>query len=124
MADGRAVSFLAEEGLLPAIVDVVLPHINLIAVRHTNGDGLVVPSRLAEFLVCDVFRRAIFVDLDLQCVARAVKPLVEGRVVEATWTSIISGCRGFLLLLGRAASRVEGAPVLISVEVHDDDNGR
>ena len=124
MADGRAVSFLAVVGLLPAIVYVVLPHIDLIAVRHTNGDGLVVPSRLAEFLVGDVFRRAIFVDLDLQCVTRAVKPLVEGRVVEATWTSIISGCRGFLLLFGRAASRVEGVPVLMSVGLHGEDLGR
>ena len=84
LADGCAVSLLAVIGILPAIVDVVLPHIDLIAVRHTNGDGLIVPSKLAEILVGDVIRRAIIVDLDLKLFARAVKPHVEGRVVEAT----------------------------------------
>ena len=84
LADGCAVSLLAVIGILPAIVDVVLPHIDLIAVRHTNSDGLIVPSKLAEILVGDVIRRAIIVDLDLKLFTCAVKPHVEGRVVEAT----------------------------------------
>ena len=122
MAFWRTVYFLAVVGLLPAIVDVVLPHIDLVAVRHTNGDGLVIPSRLAKLLVGDVLRGAIVVDLDLKCIASAVNSLVEGCVVEAAFATII-GCRGFVFLLfGRSTARsIEGMPVLVSVRLHGED---
>ena len=78
---------MAIEGLLPTIIEVVLPHVDLIAEWDSDGDSLVIPAHLSELLIGNLRRRAIFVDRLPQLLASAVFTLVE-----SSWDKDIVRC--------------------------------